>query len=90
MPKLHQIQIILSVNKVFLEQNIVIFICLPVVLQRLSHSHSRHELKLQTVYLFMCPQVSLLKTGGEFGGQCIHVYLWLSPFTVHLKLSQHC
>ena len=25
--------------------------------------------------------------GGEFGGEWIHVYLWLSPFTVHLKLS---
>ena len=23
----------------------------------------------------------------EFGGEWIHVYLWLSPFTVHLKLS---
>ena len=28
--------------------------------------------------------------GGEFGGNWIHVYVWLSPFTVHLKLSQHC
>ena len=28
--------------------------------------------------------------GGEFGGEWIHVYVWLSPFTVHLKLSQHC
>ena len=28
--------------------------------------------------------------GGEFGGEWVHVYLWLSPFTVHLKLSQHC
>ena len=27
--------------------------------------------------------------GGEFGGEGIHVYIWLSPFTVHLKLSQH-
>ena len=27
--------------------------------------------------------------GGESGGEWIHVYLWLSPFTVHLKLS-HC
>ena len=27
--------------------------------------------------------------GGEFGGKWIHVYLWLSPFAVHLKLSQH-
>ena len=25
--------------------------------------------------------------GGEFGGEWIHVYIWLSPFTVHLKLS---
>ena len=28
--------------------------------------------------------------GGELGGERIHVYLWLSPFTVHWKLSQHC
>ena len=25
-------------------------------------------------------------TGGEFGGECIHVYVWLSPFVVHLEL----
>ena len=25
--------------------------------------------------------------GGEFGGEWIHVYAWLSPFTVHLKLT---
>ena len=24
------------------------------------------------------------------GGEWIHVCVWLSPFTVHLKLSQHC
>ena len=23
----------------------------------------------------------------EFGGEWIHAYVWLSPFTVHLKLS---
>ena len=28
--------------------------------------------------------------GGDFGGQWIHVYVWLSPFAVQLKLSQHC
>ena len=28
--------------------------------------------------------------GGEFGGEWIHAYIWLSPFTVHLKLSQYC
>ena len=27
---------------------------------------------------------------GEFGGEWIHVYVWLSPFPVHLQLSQHC
>ena len=28
--------------------------------------------------------------GGEFRGEWFYVYVWLSPFTVHLKLSQHC
>ena len=28
--------------------------------------------------------------GGEFGGAWIHVYVWLSPFAVHLKLFEHC
>ena len=28
--------------------------------------------------------------GGEFGGEWIHVYVWLSPFSFHLKLSQPC
>ena len=28
--------------------------------------------------------------GGEFGGEWLHTYVWLSPFAVHLKLSQHC
>ena len=28
--------------------------------------------------------------GREFGGECIQVCAWLSPFHVHLKLSQHC
>ena len=27
--------------------------------------------------------------GGEFGGEWIHVHVWLSPFSVHLKLSWH-
>ena len=29
-------------------------------------------------------------TGGAFGGKWIHVYVWLSPFALHLELSQHC
>ena len=28
--------------------------------------------------------------GEEFGEEWIYVYVWLSPFAVHLKLSQHC
>ena len=28
--------------------------------------------------------------GGEFGEEWIRVYVWLSPFTVHLKLLQYC
>ena len=28
--------------------------------------------------------------GGEFGGEWVHVRTWLSPFAVHLQLSEHC
>ena len=28
--------------------------------------------------------------GGVFEGEWICVYVWLSPFTVHLKLPKHC
>jgi len=28
--------------------------------------------------------------GAEFGREWIRVYVWLSLFAVHLKLSQHC
>ena len=28
--------------------------------------------------------------GWEFGGEQIHVYVWLSPSTIHLRLTQHC
>ena len=27
--------------------------------------------------------------GGEFTEEWAHVYVWLRPFAVHLKLSQH-
>ena len=27
---------------------------------------------------------------GEFRGEYIHVYVWLSCFVMHLELSQHC
>ena len=28
--------------------------------------------------------------GWEFKGECTCVYVWLSPFVIHLKLSQQC
>ena len=28
--------------------------------------------------------------GGGFRGEWMHVHVWLNPFAVHLKLSQHC
>ena len=28
--------------------------------------------------------------GGEFGGEWIHLYVWLNLFAVHWKLPQHC
>ena len=28
--------------------------------------------------------------GGQFGEECILVYVRLSPFTIHLTLSEHC
>ena len=28
--------------------------------------------------------------GGESGGVCVHVYVWLNPFVLHLKISQYC
>ena len=28
--------------------------------------------------------------GGKCRGEWIHVHVWLSPFAVPLKLSQHC
>ena len=28
--------------------------------------------------------------GGEFGREWIHAHVWLNPFAIDLKLSQHC
>ena len=35
-------------------------------------------------------KASLPSLSQESGGEWIHVYVWLSPFAVYLKLSQHC
>ena len=36
------------------------------------------------------PCCVVARMGGEFWGEWIHLYVWLSPFAVHLKLSQYC
>ena len=35
-----------------------------------------------------CHVAAWMKEG--FGEEWIRLYRWLSPFTIHLKLSQHC
>ena len=37
----------------------------------------------------LCSMLYARLGGGELGGGWIHIYVWLSPFAVHLKL-QHC
>ena len=41
-------------------------------------------------HMELCSTLCGSLDGRGFGGERIHVYVWLSPFTVHLKLSQHC
>ena len=43
-------------------------------------------LKHESLYFYILK----IMLGGEFGGEWIHTYVWLSPFAVHLKLWQHC
>jgi len=38
----------------------------------------------------LCSMLQASLDGMEFGGEGIHVYVWLSPFSVHLKPSQDC
>ena len=37
----------------------------------------------------LCSVLDDSMRGEEFGREWIHVYVWLNPFTVHLKLSWH-
>ena len=46
------------------------------------------DLLYSTWYSFQCYMAA--RMGGEFGEEWIYVYVWLSPFTVHLKISQYC
>ena len=38
--------------------------------------------------LILRTQLRIGVTG--FGGEWIHVYVWLSPFAIYLKLLKHC
>ena len=38
--------------------------------------------------LFKCYMAAWM--GGEIGGEWIQVYVWPCPFTIQLKLSNHC
>ena len=59
----------------------------------------RHQDPLALLYLKWMTDEGLLSStgssyaaiwmGGLFGGEGIRVYVWLSPFIVHQKLSQH-
>ena len=46
------------------------------------------DLRYSTGNLAQCYVAAWMR--GESGGERIHVYVWLSPFAIHLKLSQHC
>jgi len=41
-------------------------------------------------HMELCSMLLVAWMTGEFGGEWICVYVWLSPFAVHLKLSLHC
>ena len=59
----------------------------------LQHGLRTTTLQRATLDLWVQPRnrVSVAAwVGGEFWGEWIHVRVWLGPFTVHLKLSQHC
>lgn len=41
-------------------------------------------------YMELCSMLCGSLDGKGLGGEWIHVYVWLSPFAVRLKLPQHC
>ena len=44
----------------------------------------------KTEHMELCLMLCGSLDGKGVWGERIHVYRWLSPFAVHLKLSQHC
>ena len=49
---------------------------------------SNKDLMCSTGNSAQCPVAAWM--GGESGGEWVPVYVWLRPFAVYLKLSQHC
>ena len=54
----------------------------------LDNQHNRQGPPVQ--HMQLCSMLRSSPNGRGFGGGWIHGYLWLSPFAVHPKLSQHC
>ena len=52
---------------------------LPETTQQISGSVKTHQCCYVAAWM-----------GGEFGGEWIRVYIWQSPFAVHVKPLQHC
>ena len=40
---------------------------------------------MKTYCISLCSMVRAAWMGGEFGGEGIHAYVWLSPFAIHLN-----
>ena len=58
-----------------------------------GHAHTdilkmNNQQRPSVQHLEFCPVLCGSLDGGEFGGEWIHVYVWLSPFAGHLKLTQ--
>ena len=53
-----------------------------------AREHQSHF--TETLLIMVKGQEQEPRMREEFGGEGIHIYVWLSPFTVHLKPSQHC
>ena len=41
-------------------------------------------------HMELCAMLCGSLEGKGIGGEWIHVHVWLSPFTVHLRFSQRC
>ena len=69
---------------------------LPAYLIRVVRKENRSPVNLHVIFHILASTSVHQKwchlgwMRGEFGGEWIHVYVWLSPFIGHLKLSPHC